>query len=115
LDENLELADRIIRLNDTHNHEPTHTDEALLLRYIIEEMKLSAEIDDTRSLQDIYEDGLIDYKRKVYEDEDLLVKFPEFDNLKPTLYKHQKKKYPKLPGSCESIELEREYTQTSDD
>jgi hypothetical protein len=108
------LADRVLRHSKEHDHPQTAKEDDLYIKKIIGEMKLAAEIEE-KSLQDIYDDGLIEYKRKIGDDEALLELFPEFESIKSTLYLHQKKKYPKLPQSCDDIDLDGEYGVTSSD
>jgi hypothetical protein len=102
------LADRILRHNSEHDHPKTVNDNELVVKEIIDNMKLTAEIDD-KSLQEIYDDGIIEYRRKINGDEELLELFPNFESIKSTLYLHQEKKFPKLPQSCEDIDLSDEF------
>jgi hypothetical protein len=86
------LTDRVIRITDYHDHEPTCNDIKLKIREAIADMKSSAEIDD-KPLQEIYEDSLLQFKKEVGDDEEKLLMFPDFEQLKSSLYNHQKKKY----------------------
>jgi hypothetical protein len=113
ISDDISLKNRILRISESHSHDATHTQEQLLIQKIKATMKISAEVDDL-PLQEIFDNGLLEFKRKVNDDEQKLLLFPEFENLKSTLYNHQKKKYPKLPQTLEEIKLDGEYSLTSD-
>jgi hypothetical protein len=90
ISDDISLKNRILRISESHSHDATHTQEQLLIQEIKATMKISAEVDDL-PLQEFFDNGLLEYKRKVNDDEQKLLLFPEFENLKSTLYNHQKK------------------------
>jgi hypothetical protein len=107
------IVDRIKRINEIHNHTPTNPEDVQLVKDMINDMKLTAELED-KPLQEIYENALMEYKQRVCGDEDRIKLFPEFKSIKSCLYGHQKKKYPNLPISCEEIDLKDEFVKTID-